>query len=465
MTCLYTHTCRRYSSGSAPEPYQVVIQTDAQSFYQGMNDTSPSVSTTTTPGVSLYDSLWLKPAYCFTAHSPAVSQYSIFMWSIDRRIDDSASLIFLGKKGGQQKNKMERKITREEAQALHKVKTIDIIERIQASGERLRLRPQLAISTAIVFFHRFFSCRSFDRYDRRLKWRSHLSAFKRLFMSASQFSTIAAPDIVQVTNRITRAELRIVSAMGLDMFVEHPFQHMIACNKHVPDTTKELMQTAWKFIVQSYKTDLCLHHHPRTIGIASIQMAMNHLKFKSNDSEELWYEPLGVSRLQVANICNAILSVCPSAPQHPAVSSPSSVMGSPTGSEIPSTPRTVDHVDVTHEVEKRVKKEMQDEVEGPMRIERSRQRAHPATSIEQKTQISMNNKVLRRVSSLVKIVAKGELVARPEFHNGVFLGCRRWTRGHGPKAIGRQASRQRDRRKYNQYHINVCIEPLLSVVI
>jgi cyclin-C len=69
---------------------------------------------------------------------------------------------------------------------------------------------------------------------------------------------------------------------------------------------QDFIEPAWKFVNDSYLTDVHLMYKPHTIALAAIYMAA----FTVKDSDiNKWFADLNVNLNEVGQVCNEILSV------------------------------------------------------------------------------------------------------------------------------------------------------------
>jgi hypothetical protein len=218
---------------------------------------------------------------------------------------------------------------------------------IQNTGVRLPL-PQLAIATAVVFFHRFFASKTTARGTDKF-----IAATACLFLAskveeipkhlevvlgeayATHYPTrkrlvTGSPEYTALRLAVLATERAVLSAIAFDLTVQHPYTNLLAIIKQlapqpsdgvdgsdgVPSATaaekgaigqserKQLAQAAWNFVNDSLRTTLCLQYEPMMIAVAAVYMAakVTHTSLANstdkNGASRPWFEMFG-ARLEV----------------------------------------------------------------------------------------------------------------------------------------------------------------------
>jgi len=184
---------------------------------------------------------------------------------------------------------------------------------IQNTGMRLAL-PQLAIATAVVFFHRFYASATAVRPNDKF-----VAATACLFLAgkveeipkylevvlpeayATHYPTrkrlvVGTPEYKVLRLSVLATERAVLSAIAFDLTVQHPYTNLLAIIKQlaplpsdaaaegsdaaVPASStaaqserKQLAQAAWNFVNDSLRTTLCLQYEPMLIAVAAVHMA------------------------------------------------------------------------------------------------------------------------------------------------------------------------------------------------
>lgn len=174
------------------------------------------------------------------------------------------------------------------------------IRMIKEIGKTMNLKTNPTLSTASVFFHRFYMFNSFSDYP------AHMMALTCLFLAGKVEETPKkCKDLVQVAkekyprnfpNKNTLEELMLLERILLqtirfDLHVEHPYTFLIQYAKGFKldkDCMNEIVTNAWTFINDSLATTLCLLWEPEVIAIALLYMSfkMARMEEKQQNAEQ-----------------------------------------------------------------------------------------------------------------------------------------------------------------------------------
>jgi len=152
------------------------------------------------------------------------------------------------------------------------------VEYIHKIGKGCSLR-QHVISTAIVFFKRFYLKTCFTEFDPRL-------VGPTMLFLAAKVEECSVPNFVKnlkgvdpawpyTMDSMLECEFYALHYLNFDLIVFHPYRPLTQylADGKAPDT----LQTAWSIVNDSYRTDLSLMYAPYLIAIAAIYMACNFL--------------------------------------------------------------------------------------------------------------------------------------------------------------------------------------------
>eukprot|EP00527_Entomoneis_sp_CCMP2396_P006145 CAMPEP_0198144252 /NCGR_PEP_ID=MMETSP1443-20131203/14335_1 /TAXON_ID=186043 /ORGANISM="Entomoneis sp., Strain CCMP2396" /LENGTH=313 /DNA_ID=CAMNT_0043807613 /DNA_START=59 /DNA_END=997 /DNA_ORIENTATION=+ len=231
-----------------------------------------------------------------------------------------------------------------EDEAVKRRKTCRFIEE---AGRVLKL-PRVAISTAEVFFHRFYAKHSFadhDRFEvavacivlsakteespRKLNhvidecYKLKLGAVQAGRISAGGASAVStsstaldpkSQEFSKLKQRILLLERVILHSIGFELSIDHPYKFLVdlikklvqkrkveyinpAPNMSPPQLTaklsNELVQNAMNLANDSMQTSLCLQFPPKDIAVATVYLAGNFAKVKPATKGADWIEVLG----------------------------------------------------------------------------------------------------------------------------------------------------------------------------
>lgn len=196
---------------------------------------------------------------------------------------------------------------------------------LQEAGQKLRL-PQLSIATAIVFYHRFYSRKSYDGYDRfRIattclflagKVEETPKKIKDVVIETykAQHNKPSGPDpeskeFWSLKEEILVCERILLQTLGFDLTVEHAYRPLLAYVKSIKGT-RDLAQVAWNFINDSLRTTIALQYPPRCVAAAAVHLSSKFLDNKMilpTHHEKPWYEAFKVLQSEVEDIADQIL--------------------------------------------------------------------------------------------------------------------------------------------------------------
>ena len=180
---------------------------------------------------------------------------------------------------------------------------------IQRAGMELRL-PQMTIATALIFFHRHFTVKSFadtDHFtlaiaacflagkveDTPKKLKDTVMTMQRLRLRAENPSQEESlwppptpgkkpedtPEYLRVKKDVLQTELELMKTLNFDLNVEHSYKYVLAYAKQL-GAERDLAQVAWNFCNDSLRTRLCVQYRAKPLAAGSIFLAAKFLKPK-----------------------------------------------------------------------------------------------------------------------------------------------------------------------------------------
>lgn len=196
----------------------------------------------------------------------------------------------------------------------------------------LRARsPQLSIATAIVFYHRFYSRKSYESYDRfRIattclflagKVEETPKKLKDVVVEAykAQYQKQTGPDpeskeFWELKEQILVCERILLQTLDFDLTVEHAYRPLLAYVKSIKGT-RDLAQVAWNFINDSLRTTIALQYPPRCVAAAAVSLASRFLGGQNGAAQyqlpmhhgKAWTEAFKVAQSEVDDIAEQIL--------------------------------------------------------------------------------------------------------------------------------------------------------------
>eukprot|EP00597_Dinobryon_sp_UTEXLB2267_P006808 CAMPEP_0170096614 /NCGR_PEP_ID=MMETSP0019_2-20121128/28703_1 /TAXON_ID=98059 /ORGANISM="Dinobryon sp., Strain UTEXLB2267" /LENGTH=454 /DNA_ID=CAMNT_0010318663 /DNA_START=199 /DNA_END=1563 /DNA_ORIENTATION=+ len=210
-----------------------------------------------------------------------------------------------------------------EKETSFRYKTVWFIEDLAQKLEGAeRIRNRKVVSTACVFFHRFYAFHSFAKFKRfqmslacfflackveecPLKLKDIVHAYYLL----SQTSNPSESDVRELNKTVLICERILLQTLNFDLNILHPYSICIGKikelrNNFVDTSTREMMmQTCFNFVNDSYRTPVCLLYTPTHIALsafflATIQLSLKPTSSSSNrfsntsNSTQSWFELL-----------------------------------------------------------------------------------------------------------------------------------------------------------------------------
>lgn len=200
---------------------------------------------------------------------------------------------------------------------------------LQEFGMKLKV-PQVTIATAIVLCHRFYHRQSHLKNDRYTiatacmltagKVEEGPPAFKNIVFASYEIRNKKNPAIIprikqkevyeQQRDLIVLAERVLLSTLGFDMNVHHPYKPLVEAIKKFKVAQNALAQVAWNFVNDGLRTSLCLQYKPHHIAAGAIFLAAKFLKVKlPSDGEVVWWQAFEVTPPQLEDISNQMLEL------------------------------------------------------------------------------------------------------------------------------------------------------------
>ncbi|CAN1221567.1 CYCT1-5 [Linum grandiflorum] len=200
---------------------------------------------------------------------------------------------------------------------------------LQDLGMKLKV-PQITIATAIVFCHRFFIRQSHTRNDRRTvatvcmflagKVEETPRALKEVILISYEIINKKDPPAAhrikqkevyeQQKELILVAEKVVLSTLGYDFNVHHPYKPLVEAIKKFQVAQNALAQVAWNFVNDGLRTSLCLQFKPHHIAAGAIFLAAKFLKVKlPSDGEKVWWQEFDVTPRQLEEVSNQMLEL------------------------------------------------------------------------------------------------------------------------------------------------------------
>ena len=196
------------------------------------------------------------------------------------------------------------------------------------------------VATGLVFFHRFYMFQSFKLFpvypmaatclflagkvEETPKKSYDIIKYSKSILSEQLFAQFGSDP----KEEILTLERILLQTLRFDLEIEHPYEHLIKYVKTFrvrrleaegPEDLalleKELLQSAWTLLNDSYHTTICLQIEPEIIAIAMILFAIKTLKFEVTDwddrkpSHRNWWDVFveNLDEIVIENICHQLL--------------------------------------------------------------------------------------------------------------------------------------------------------------
>ena len=186
-------------------------------------------------------------------------------------------------------------------------------------GEQLKLRQQV-ISTAIVYYRRFYSRNSLGDVDPLLlcptciylaskveecgviQTSNLISRCKNLLRQ--KYHAIFNKEFPYKPQHVMECEFLLLEMLDCCLIIFHPYRPL---TQYVTDLGQEdiLLPTAWRIVNDTYRSDICLLYPPYLIALACIHMAaVVHKK-----DVKAWFAELSIDMNKVLEITTFILDL------------------------------------------------------------------------------------------------------------------------------------------------------------
>jgi len=203
---------------------------------------------------------------------------------------------------------------------------------IQDIGQKL-LVNQLCINTAMVYMHRFYMYKSFDKYSYHkfcpvfiflaAKVEEQPKKLERVLKVAHSClkpdKPLSPSDLKIASDEFVTYELLLLEILGFDVSVDHPHTHVVKCTRLFKGS-KDLSHLAYYLATNNlHLTTLCLRYDSTVVAAMCIYMACKWINYcipLSNDNKPYWeYMGEGITEGLLKNLADEfrnILSVYPS---------------------------------------------------------------------------------------------------------------------------------------------------------
>jgi cyclin L len=116
---------------------------------------------------------------------------------------------------------------------------------------------------------------------------------------------------INLKNQVIKAERRVLRELGFCVHVKHPHKLIVVYLKYLgfdEEENKEVLQTAWNYMNDSFRTDIFVRYQPETIACACIALAARKLNINMNTTPP-WYVIFKVQEADLIDSCYRIMSL------------------------------------------------------------------------------------------------------------------------------------------------------------
>ncbi|XP_071147771.1 cyclin-L1-like [Mytilus galloprovincialis] len=199
-------------------------------------------------------------------------------------------------------------------------------ELIQSSGVLLKL-PQVAMATGQVLFQRFYYSKSFVKHNMEVlamacinlaakieesprRIRDVINVFHHVKQMRKQkviVPLILDQNYINLKNQVIKAERRVLKELGFSVHVKHPHKVIVVYLQVLEcENNQKLVQCAWNYMNDSFRTNVFVRFLPETIACACIYLAARQLQIALPDRPS-WYSIFNVREDDIQEICLTIL--------------------------------------------------------------------------------------------------------------------------------------------------------------
>lgn len=189
-----------------------------------------------------------------------------------------------------------------------KIVKIGMSQYIKCLAQYAKVRHRV-VATAIAYFRRTYTRKSFAEFDPRLVAPTCL-----YLASKAEESTVPAKHLIFFMKKIFQddkssfevkdileMEMKLLEALDYYLVVYHPYRPLVRFLQDAGLT--DLVLESWSLVNDTYKTDLVLMYPPHMIALSCIFLACIH---KERDTIS-WFEELRIDLNMLKNICMVIL--------------------------------------------------------------------------------------------------------------------------------------------------------------
>ena len=111
---------------------------------------------------------------------------------------------------------------------------------------------------------------------------------------------------INLKNQVIKAERRVLKELGFCVHVKHPHKLIVMYLKYLDfEKNQEMMQVAWNFMNDSFRSDVFVRYHPETIACACIYLTARKLNICLTNNPP-WFGVFKVSEDDLIDVCYRI---------------------------------------------------------------------------------------------------------------------------------------------------------------
>lgn len=116
---------------------------------------------------------------------------------------------------------------------------------------------------------------------------------------------------VNLKNQVIKAERRVLKELGFCVHVKHPHKLIVVYLKYLgfdEEENREVLQMAWNFMNDSFRTDVFVRYQPETIACACIALSARKLNINMSTTPP-WYVMFKVREEELLDACYRIMEL------------------------------------------------------------------------------------------------------------------------------------------------------------
>ncbi|KAL3861354.1 hypothetical protein ACJMK2_007390 [Sinanodonta woodiana] len=199
-------------------------------------------------------------------------------------------------------------------------------ELIQTAGILLKL-PQVAMATGQVLFQRFYYSKSFVKHNMEVlamacinlaskieecprRIRDVINVFHHIKQVRNQKNIhplVLDQNYINLKNQVIKSERRVLKELGFCVHVQHPHKIIVMYLQVLEcEQNQKLVQCAWNYMNDSFRTDVFVRYQPETIACACIFLAARQLQIALPNAPP-WFYLFQVDEREIEDICITLL--------------------------------------------------------------------------------------------------------------------------------------------------------------